>query len=110
MPISIVVDGRMYVTSTWSMVYAFEAKTRNAAAPPVESALAAVGGASTNQDGDVTRDGSTNVLDLLYVRDAILLGGLIGVHYSWATDVNDDSHRRTDISDMAAVRFRILNP
>ena len=88
--------------------YIFQAKAKNAT--DHETELVGVGTYSTNKDGDVLRDGTTSVLDLLHVRGAVLTGGQIGVHYSWATDINDDEYRRTDISDIAAVRVIILNP
>ncbi|MFW6107315.1 MAG: fibronectin type III domain-containing protein [bacterium] len=89
-------------------LYAFEAKAQNAVGQ--ETALAAVGTYDTHDDGDVNGDGDTTVQDLVYVRDAVLTGGDVGADYSWATDINDDDLRQTDVSDISAVQSIILNP
>jgi len=86
--------------------YGFLAKAVNEEA--IETALADVGTYSTNLDGDVNDSGSTTISDLLHVRNAVLTGGDIGVHYSWATDVNDNASRRTDVSDMSSISAIIL--
>jgi len=86
--------------------YGFRAKAVNEEA--IETALEDVGTYSTNLDGDVNDSGSTTISDLLHVRNAVLTGGDIGVHYSWATDVNDNPSRRTDISDMSSISAIIL--
>jgi len=86
--------------------YGFLAKAVNEEV--VQTALADVGTYSTNLDGDVNDSGSTTISDLLHVRNAVLTSGDIGVHYSWATDVNDNPSRRTDISDMSSISAIIL--
>jgi len=86
--------------------YGFLAKAVNEEA--IETALADVGTYSTNLDGDVNDSGSTTISDLLHVRNAVLTGGDIGVHYSWATDVNDNASRQTDVSDMSSISAIIL--
>jgi len=87
--------------------YTFEAKAKNDDTAPLESDLADIGTYSTNKDGDVNRNGSTSILDLIFVRGAVLTGGQLGLHQSWATDVDDS--RQVDISDMNPIRLIILS-
>ena len=91
-------------------VYTFEAKAKNDDTPAQETALTVVAAESTNKDGDVNRDSIINVLDLILARGAVFTGGQIGQDYSWCTDVDDLSTRRTDVGDMAYIRSIILNP
>ena len=88
--------------------YGFDAKARNAL--DVESALVAAGTYSTNKDGDVDRGNTVSVRDIIFIRNALVQGGEIGVHYSWATDVNDNRYRRTDVGDMAMTQRILLTP
>ena len=86
--------------------YAFSAKAQNAVGE--ETALAGVGSYATNMHCDVNRSGAATVLDLVLARDAALAGGTVGTVASWACDVNDDGC--VDVSDLSALRSRILNP